>query len=363
MDKTDYLSECLIRNPAFKKDVLAFHQEFPILLCLADAIEHAPLEAFPPWVQRLREVRSPKLVALIPRTLEQLPSLFEQLWMNLWPACPPCYTVLTPMNGDPYFTALGRPREDYERVKETLFHNWPLVPDYILIVGGIDGQPRRDLFIHPMVEFPSKDEVRAQNQHKRWVQECTRMVSSPSLKILVPIYADTTKEDLLRLWSSIDSAKQRAYPKRRERPDQYVIRLRVWDACQEPYRFADVARHLRMKESTLKSVYAMASRDILGRSDHRTYRQRVTATFGIGSHMGQCFICRKAQNAQGLCEQARAHISQDHVSQRDRPSSHILDKRRFTNLNRTTRHWYTRLVESPHRPVFRRASLYQSLMD
>jgi hypothetical protein len=34
-----------------------------------------------------------------------------------------------------------------------------------------------------------------------------------------------------------------------------------------------------------------------------------------------------------------------------------------SDLNRTTRHWYTRIPEALVRPVFRRTSLYQSDVD
>ena len=35
----------------------------------------------------------------------------------------------------------------------------------------------------------------------------------------------------------------------------------------------------------------------------------------------------------------------------------------FSELNRTTRHWYTGIPEAPVRPAVRRISLYQSYVD
>jgi hypothetical protein len=154
------------------------------------------------------------------------------------------------------------------------------------------------------------------------------------VKLMIPVYADTTLEEWISLWKSrIPLLKEEVYPNshapqvlspqrstRRKRPEQYAKRLRVWDVVQECPTFAQAAKRLRMKESTLKGVYMMAARDILGAPDSRKPRERVLAGFDPQTHSA-CTICQKAQRFEELCPQARAYASQDEGSMLGNPSN------------------------------------------
>ena len=112
-------------------------------------------------------------------------------------------------------------------------------------------------------------------------------------------------------------------PKRHARPDQYARRLTVWDVYQKCPNFVQAATSLGMPPTTFKRIYAMAQRDILGVIENKRIRQkRFLSSFDPQKHFHGCPICLEAQTAEAMCEQARAYITQDHVSQRERPFSH-----------------------------------------
>jgi hypothetical protein len=173
-----------------------------------------------------------------------------------------------------------------------------------------------------------KPEPDAPDVEQQWMEECLRLVRSRDLKMLVPIYADTTEEDLASLWRAIQPTKRQVYPKRRARREQYVTRLAVWDTYQASETFAEVARQLRMKESTVKSVYAMASRDILGGPDRRRRPQRLPKPV-TADHCQQCPTCRGAESFEQMCAEARAYACQDETSLLGQLSSDSFHARAF----------------------------------
>jgi hypothetical protein len=117
-------------------------------------------------------------------------------------------------------------------------------------------------------------------------------------------------DELIAMEGEPTGAKKK---KRRERPEQYARRLRVWDAVKKYGTFAQAARCLRMKESTLKEVYVMAARDILDTKDPRNPRQRVLTDFDPIKHR-DCPTCQTARRVEEMCPQARAYTSQDEGS-------------------------------------------------
>jgi hypothetical protein len=302
MDKAVYRRECLLRHPEFGYDLLSFHQAFPVCLGLLSASGHSPLEEFPSWLHLVIKVKSSRLLMVVPRGLDDLLHLAHRA--DLCRVIPPRYTLLTPLDGPPYFDLLGKPQADYEHAKRELLDKWPGVPRRILLQGDFQWGVRPTLLLKP--------EPDATDVYQQWIEECLRLVRSRELKMLVPIYADTTEEDLARLWRAIQPTKDQMYPKRRTRREQYGIRLAVWDTYQASRSFAEAARQLCMKESTVKSVYAMASRDILGGPDRRRRRQRLPKLV-TADHCEQCPTCRGAQSFEQMCAEARAYACQDEV--------------------------------------------------
>jgi hypothetical protein len=321
MEKAAYRRACLIRHPELQHDLLTFHQTFPVCLWLLSATRHPPLEAFPKSVQSLVEMRGHHLIALVPRAVADLTPLCHL--GDLARECPPCYTLLTAQNGEPYFTVLGRTQRDYEHAKEALLHKWPQIPERILLWGDLQWGLQPTLFIKPRPSFPDGNEAWVEEDRRMlclWLEQLVRLISSPELVGLVPVYGDTTKEDMLRLWPAIESVKRQRSPTRRNRPNQHAVRLQVWDIYQQSRNFVQVARHLHMNESTVKSVYAMASRDILGAPDHRGRRQRLASKAMSAHHCERCSTCRQAQTFEELCPQARAYACEHETPLLGRPS-------------------------------------------
>jgi hypothetical protein len=143
------------------------------------------------------EVKSPRLLLLVPRGLEDLPHLAHR--GDLCRAIPPCYTLLTPSDGTAYFTVLDTTQVDYEQAKRTLLDHWPGIPARVL-QGDFHWGVRATLLIKPEPDAPDVEQ--------QWMEECLRLMRSRELKMLVPIYADTTEEDLDRVRRAIQDIKR-----------------------------------------------------------------------------------------------------------------------------------------------------------
>jgi hypothetical protein len=99
-------------------------------------------------------------------------------------------------------------------------------------------------------------------------------------------------DELIAMEGEPTGAKKK---KRRERPEQYARRLRVWDAVKK------------------YGTFAQAARDILDTKDPRNPRQRVLTDFDPIKHR-DCPTCQTARRVEEMCPQARAYTSQDEGS-------------------------------------------------
>jgi hypothetical protein len=73
MDTQTYQRECLLRHPVFRQDVLAFYQRFPRIFRLWPRVPSLPsLESFSAEFQALITFKTPRVLFLIPRKLEDV---------------------------------------------------------------------------------------------------------------------------------------------------------------------------------------------------------------------------------------------------------------------------------------------------
>ncbi len=122
-------------------------------------------------------------------------------------------------------------------------------------------------------------------------------------------------------------------------------------------------RQLVVSISSTESSMLKYVKEVVGAgqiTNKRTYRAHHTPsmTYAITNRQALCLLKQIAPYLKSYKADRAALILDHYLRLTPRNGRYSLQQ-----LNRTTRHWYTRLVESPHRPVFRRASLYQSLMD
>jgi hypothetical protein len=325
MHKSTYLGQCQVRHPQFQRDLLAFRRQFPLLLERSSERAYVPSRAPSRWFEF---VALPYCyVMVIPRTFDALPRLRSMETMRFGKR-------LFPESGERYFRALAISSSAYEQAWTALRHKWPSVPEAFLLYGRMSDAHRPSLLI-PSEPF----------SQKAWTDQVSH--AAHATKLMIPIYEDTTLEEVTSLWKQhIQPLKKWVYrepeeapeagdgeqgpahqaqrPARRQRPDQYEKRLEVWDAYQAFGNFVEVAKSLRQRPSTVKSTYIQASRDIYGSSEkpRRGRHGRLLEGYDPATHMQRCPICRSATTENEFCAQTRAYINQDYRAQRERPHSH-----------------------------------------
>src|SRR5437870_11978103 len=171
------------------------------------------------------------------------------------------------------------------------FDQWPDVPHEVLLWGWFENYPRPSFLYLPTE--PDWAEWRR--------RELQRLERSKSVIGVIPIYADNTDEDIMRVLRRIHQAKHVLELKHRARPDKYAKRLKVWDTYRECGSFAEVAARLCMKVSTVKTTYATVARDIFGHPDRRTRRERLLDNFNGTNHWAVCSTCSQATTADEFC--------------------------------------------------------------
>lgn len=327
--KDKYYAECLIRHPELRKDLLAFHQQFPPLFKRT----HQWGKTLSGWLQKLMRKQGPDCIILVPETFADIARLYSPLLVNELRVAGYGRRLL-PQDGQRDYALMQISPAQWREAWETLRCTWPKVPEPFLWYGTLSEAYRPSLLV-PNEPFSAQE----------WSEQLT--CAAAGSKLIIPIYPETTLDDIERLWKDVQHLKDWVYrpssedhpqpdpnmgdepantrgKKRRERPTQYTKRLQVWDAVQECGTFAQAARRLRMKESTLKGVYIMAARDILGKPDPRNPRERVLADFDPTKHR-DCPTCKAARCLEEMCPQARAYASQDEVPLFGKPSD-TLDK-------------------------------------
>jgi hypothetical protein len=112
---------------------------------------------------------------------------------------------------------------------------------------------------------------------------------------------------------------------KRHRPDQYEMRLKVWDAYRNSGKFSTVARLVGRRTSTVRGVYLQAGRDILGphAKNTCTRQQRLLQGFDPINHGLKCPTCSKASCVKEMRLPARIYASQDARPERGRPYHNI----------------------------------------
>jgi hypothetical protein len=171
----------------------------------------------------------------------------------------------------------------------------------------------------------AKPVLSSAGMHREWLAELTRLANAPEVRGFIPIYEGITQKDLhdaLRRFEAEEARWNRLRPKlrtkRRQRPDQYEVRLQIWDAYYNCGSFAAVAQTLRRRPSTIKGSFLQASRDILGTitlPERRT--NRLLQGFDPATHMQYCPRCQQAIRTEDLCLPALTYARQDERSLRE----------------------------------------------
>ena len=118
-------------------------------------------------------------------------------------------------------------------------------------------------------------------------------------------------------------------PPRPERLQLKTIefQLSVYDLAKEGKTFPDIAQRLDSYPSTVKSALLAASKKINGTTRSAeppaviSKKALPLVDFDHENHIAQCAKCNGATRLEDMCEIVVTYVSQDHVSQRERPRS------------------------------------------
>ena len=112
-------------------------------------------------------------------------------------------------------------------------------------------------------------------------------------------------------------------PRGRRRLDKADFHLKVYDLAAKGESFGAIAKALKQRDSTVKSRFLVARRNIFGSVVGPSKRDLPLADFDKDSHVERCTICKAAQRFEDMCPQARLYAIDDHVSQRELATEHI----------------------------------------
>ena len=105
-------------------------------------------------------------------------------------------------------------------------------------------------------------------------------------------------------------------PPQRRRLDKVDFQLKVFDMATEGKTFREIARHLRKRESTVKSAYLIACHHIAGKKIDKK-RKAFLFHFNAETHLRECPTCKKAEREEQFCPKALAYAGEDYKSQRE----------------------------------------------
>jgi hypothetical protein len=129
-------------------------------------------------------------------------------------------------------------------------------------------------------------------------------------KLWIPIYDDTTAEDLD--WDGINRARAQLYGRpRRAQHDQFAKRLVAWDRLRDglPGGMKALADRLRVSPSQGRAILATAWKDIMGgtafpgidRALRRVSRRQRSLTEDFHLHLAGCPVCSSGSSG-ALCQ-------------------------------------------------------------
>lgn len=241
--KAAYHLDCLRRLPAFTESVFEFHRKYPPVFVARDGL--TPKVRWPKrWrlpVRAREDDGKGRVLVGTPQNAEEIEAVngfSAELVLARW------YRRLRPEDGDEYFTALGSgSRQEWDADFEELARRWPTVPRSCL------RWPWTALFPRPQLLSP-------------------RQSMPDGVVVLIPVYADTTETEVDDAWKAAMEVRRGHLGKRgtqrRDRPNDYSKRLKVYDSYLRHRNYRAVAVELGIPESTVRDVYREAFFDIHG---------------------------------------------------------------------------------------------------
>ena len=115
--------------------------------------------------------------------------------------------------------------------------------------------------------------------------------------------------------------QKRPRPRRRRRLDKVDFYLKVYDLAEKGKTFRGIAKTLKRPDSTVKSAYATACKNIYGLNAKPSKKPLPMATFDWKNfdpeaHFKKCRECKTAKTPDAMCPPLRLYVKQDQQGQR-----------------------------------------------
>ncbi len=327
LTKDEFLSECLIRNPRHRRDLIALWQELPPVF-------------------RELPVRS-GVAALIARGAPQ-PDIVKIRLPPFWEACGTSYSVARikeagelhsamlairmsfPAGGigwqlvdlfrdqAQYTECTGVTPQQRDEILEAFRGKWPLWS-----VGRLH-RPHIPLWWSSRPTILVNREVAQRgaflDELPQGVEPTRSEEAFQAAPLLIPIYQDTRAQDFD--WKEIAKWQERVYGKkqRTRAADDFRMLLDIWDRVHvKEERIPDIARDLRAAVSTTKSRYAAVNRIISSGLDKEEAKVALAAILPVARTIKQCQACMTLINAGrlNLCSVHERLVNGETKSQRE----------------------------------------------
>jgi len=316
MTKNEFLLECLKRNPQFLEDITQFLRDFPAVFQRTGG----HVTNLPASLSDLVEALTENVIAVRPQSsgdLDRMQELLTLLGSGLLHG----WTRLRWLDGE-YYELLKRTRDDLAERVAAFAQRWPQFPVGLILTGNIRlWRPRAAHSLDPWEGMkrlgeciPEISQAYGRDDFDRAFAEMERQGDRERLyadvglsmfraaKIWIPIYQDTTAEDLD--WAEIARLQSQLYGrKKRSRSTLYMRYLKAYDLVHAGSR-----PHLREIAKQLVCSLDQAVRAIRKGYEHVTgaaYPGKRTARLQaapFASHLKGCGKCGSAKGTRGgLC--------------------------------------------------------------
>jgi hypothetical protein len=326
LTKDEFLSQCQVRNPKFRADLLTLWQALPPVLREAPTTKRTPRKvAFldgQPIRDDRRKVDLPSFwtpcgqvyrVAHI-KTQGELAS--AELTIRLALSTPdPLWHVLDLFEAE-YSQCTGVSARQRDEILEAHRQKWP---------RWSVGRLRRP---HVPLWWSARPSIvvgLSVAQHAGFLGDLPQGVEPAAAEevfqaapLMIPVYEDTRKEDLD--WEDISKWQERVYGKKRRTREDLRTLLDIWDRVNgKGDRIPEIARDLRQAISTVRSKYFAVNAIILQGLDKDEAEAALAATPKIAKTWADCPECMALYNTGRieLCRKHEAWVNAGAESQRE----------------------------------------------
>jgi hypothetical protein len=304
LNRTEFLAQCLWRNPEFRRFVVRIWQELPPVF-RRRTVDDEETDLFA-RVAEAETVKSGRVVLRV-KTFDNLVRAMHVV------RAMSAVAGLRPIAfaSDEYCDALDVDRsactQQFRVFQEEAARRWPRwVAGRLCDPHELNWWDARPEMVVRKALVPPASWPMPVRTSRKGIWRASR--------IWIPIYEDTGDGDLN--WPLIADLQERVYgKKRRKHPDQYRALLDVFDAYEVNKRsFAEIAAARKTAVSTIKSQYLTTRRLIMGDLSKKAVREAFLSDGRSHHDTEKCPQCSSAKRFEDLCPAVRDCADADQLA-------------------------------------------------